>query len=131
MKRLLLKRLLLYGLATVLTLSAVALVGANSASTTALCNDEPKEGLCEEEGTFAGEASPANFETGVGTVSCNSFAEGYSMGPTPKGKTLAGEVWLVFLLLRVKGKEKAAPLPKKFCHPQPSTGQAAPTVRSC
>jgi hypothetical protein len=90
------KRILLFGLIVTMSAICIALIGANTASTTALCEDEPKEGLCQKEATFFS-AGISKFETPVGTVSCGTFVEAYGVEPaTPKGKPLEGEMSFQF-----------------------------------
>jgi hypothetical protein len=90
------KRIAIPGLAVTVVIAAVALINASLASTTGLCNDEPKEGLCKGKGTFTALNNSAVLETSVGNITCASALNASGSEPsTPEGKPLQGKVTVV------------------------------------
>jgi hypothetical protein len=85
------KRIVILTLTTGVVVAAFALVNANLASTTAVCTEEPKGGLCKGvSGSLEGEANPTKFETSVGTITCRTNLGVVPAEPSsPKGTPIS------------------------------------------
>lgn len=92
------KRNALLGVTTLVVLAITAAIGVNLASPTALCLDEPKEGICKTSGYIEeAETSSAKFETSIGIITCKSYLEAEPTEPaTPKGLPQKGEAFTSF-----------------------------------
>jgi hypothetical protein len=92
------KKVTLTGALIVIAIAIAGLVIASSASPTALCEDEPKEGLCKKTGGIEeAETTSAVFETSVGKITCHGYVEFYGSEPaTPKGVALKGSAPVSF-----------------------------------
>jgi hypothetical protein len=76
----------------IVALTASAVIGAKTATPTAICSDAPKGGACASPygiKAFEGESFATQFQTPVGTVSCSS--EGFFNGETTEKQTGAGK----------------------------------------